>query len=229
MPSAPDFGDLYSAEGLTALNEHLQTRSYITGYHASADDASTFAYVWNTVDETQYPQVARWYNHIAALIGSGRLAKVVPAPAEDAGAEETEAPEEKKVEKSADDMLDDMFGDDDEEAEAEADRIRAQKAAEAASKKKDKPAVIAKSTVILDVKPMEDTTDLVELEKTIRQIVPEGLIWGACEKIPVAYGIKKLRILSTIVDDLVSVDDLQQSIEALEGVQSTDIYAFNKV
>lgn len=47
---------------------------------------------------------------------------------------------------------------------------------------------------------------------------------------PLAFGIKKLTILSTVVDDKVSVDDLTEKIEALEDiVQSVDIAAFNKV
>ena len=44
-----------------------------------------------------------------------------------------------------------------------------------------------------------------------------------------AFGIKKLRIICVVVDELVSTDDLQESIEALDGVQSTDIHAFNKL
>ena len=32
-----------------------------------------------------------------------------------------------------------------------------------------------------------------------------------------------------VVDELVSTDDLQEAIEALDGVQSTDIHAFNKL
>jgi len=57
----------------------------------------------------------------------------------------------------------------------------------------------------------------------------EGLVWAGSELVPVAYGVKKLRIISVIVDDLVPTEDLTDKIEALEGVQSTDIYAFNKV
>jgi len=57
----------------------------------------------------------------------------------------------------------------------------------------------------------------------------EGLVWAGSELVPVAYGVKKLRIISVIVDDLVSTDELREKIEELEGVQSTDIFAFNKV
>lgn len=37
-----------------------------------------------------------------------------------------------------------------------------------AEKKSKKPALIAKSNIILDVKPWDDETDMVELEKAVR-------------------------------------------------------------
>lgn len=50
---------------------------------------------------------------------------------------------------------------------------------------------------------------------------------------PVGYGIKKMTIMLTIVDDLVSVDDLIEdrlTAEPInEYVQSCDIVAFNKI
>jgi len=70
---------------------------------------------------------------------------------------------------------------------------------------------------------------MAELEKDVRAIAMEGLVWAGSELVPVAYGVKKLRIISVIVDDLVSTDELREKIEELEGVQSTDIFAFNKV
>ncbi|KAK9225300.1 hypothetical protein WN943_010341 [Citrus x changshan-huyou] len=51
--------------------------------------------------------------------------------------------------------------------------------------------------------------------------------------VPVGYGIKKLQIMLTIVDDLVSVDNLIEEhlmAEPInEYVQSCDIVAFNKI
>ncbi|MQK22587.1 hypothetical protein EI013_29920, partial [Escherichia coli] len=59
------------------------------------------------------------------------------------------------------------------------------------------------------------------------------LHWGASKLVPVGYGIKKLQIMLTIVDDLVSVDNLieeQLQVEPInEYVQSCDIVAFNKI
>ena len=51
--------------------------------------------------------------------------------------------------------------------------------------------------------------------------------------VPVGYGIKKLQIMLTIVDDLVSVDSLIEEHLTVEPcneyVQSCDIVAFNKI
>lgn len=55
----------------------------------------------------------------------------------------------------------------------------------------------------------------------------------AAKLVPVGYGIKKLQIMMTIVDDLVSVDSLIEDYfytePANEYIQSCDIVAFNKI
>lgn len=48
------------------------------------------------------------------------------------------------------------------------------------SKKNLEPTLIAKSNIILDVKPWDDETDMKELEKAVRQVTTDGLLWGAC-------------------------------------------------
>lgn len=59
------------------------------------------------------------------------------------------------------------------------------------------------------------------------------VIIAAAKLVPVGYGIKKLTIMMTIVDDLVSVDTIiedQLTVEPInEYVQSCDIVAFNKI
>lgn len=49
-------------------------------------------------------------------------------------------------------------------------------------KKSKKAALIAKSSVLLDVKPWDDETDMAELEKQVRTVVMDGLLWGAGER-----------------------------------------------
>jgi len=57
-----------------------------------------------------------------------------------------------------------------------------------------------------------------------------GLEWKAKEFIKVGYGVNKLRIMCNIIDELVSVDTLQEKIESFEEiVQSVVIHAFNKL
>lgn len=48
-------------------------------------------------------------------------------------------------------------------------------------KKGKKPALIAKSSIVLDVKPWDDETDMEAMEKSVRTIQCEGLLWGVCK------------------------------------------------
>ena len=41
--------------------------------------------------------------------------------------------------------------------------------------------IIAKSTIVLDVKPWDDETDLDLMEKSVRSIEADGLLWGPCK------------------------------------------------
>lgn len=76
----------------------------------------------------------------------------------------------------------DLFGSDDEE-DAEAAKVREQRLAEYAAKKSKKPQVVAKSNVILDVKPWDDETDMAELEKCVRSVQMVGLSFLSSQKI----------------------------------------------
>eukprot|EP00004_Rigifila_ramosa_P021100 TRINITY_DN5553_c0_g3_i1.p1 TRINITY_DN5553_c0_g3~~TRINITY_DN5553_c0_g3_i1.p1 ORF type:complete len:276 (-),score=91.87 TRINITY_DN5553_c0_g3_i1:40-867(-) len=142
--------------------------------------------------------------------------------------EEEEEVKPAKAAKADDDDDIDLFGsDDDDDADAkEALDAKKKEAQERAAKK----AAEGKSTIILDVKPWDDTTDMVELEKNVRSIQMEGLVWGWSKLVPVGYGIKKLQINCVVQDVLVSVDDLDEKICSFEDhVQSMDIVAFNKI
>ncbi|KAK6618229.1 hypothetical protein RUM44_002680 [Polyplax serrata] len=136
----------------------------------------------------------------------------------------------KPAPKDDDDDDVDLFGSDSEEEDAEAKKIREQRLAEYAAKKSKKPAIVAKSNIILNVKPWDDNTDMKEMEKAVRAIEMDGLVWGASKLVSVAYTIYQLQISCVVEDDKVSVDALTETIEAIEDyVQSVDIAAFNKV
>jgi len=42
-------------------------------------------------------------------------------------------------------------------------------------------ALVAKSSIVLDVKPWDDETDMAKIEECVRSIVADGLLWGACK------------------------------------------------
>jgi len=139
--------------------------------------------------------------------------------------------EQPKAEAKNDDEDIDLFGSSDEEVDEEKERIKQERLKAYADKKSKKAGPIAKSSVILDVKPWDDETDLEEMEKHVRSIEKEGLVWGGGKLIPLAYGIKKLQIICVVEDDKVSVDDLIEAITEgfADHVQSVDIVAFNKI
>ena len=54
-----------------------------------------------------------------------------------------------------------------------------------------------------DVKPWDDETDMAEMEKHVRTIEMDGLLWGQGRLQPVGYGISKLVINCVVEDDKV--------------------------
>jgi len=141
-----------------------------------------------------------------------------------------------KKEDSDDDDFD--FGDSDEEetpkGETEMQKMKRlaaeKKVADEAAKKAKKPAAVLKSNVVLDIKPWSDETDLQEMEKAVRAIVMEGLTWGNSKFVEIGFGIKKLRMSTCIIDELVGLYDLEDNIQELEDyVQSVDIVSHNKI
>ncbi|XP_055346660.1 elongation factor 1-delta-like [Paramacrobiotus metropolitanus] len=136
----------------------------------------------------------------------------------------------KETAEKKDDEDIDLFGSDEEEEDPEAVKRREERLAAYEAKKAKKPALIAKSMIILDVKPWDDETDVKEMETKVRSIQTDGLIWGTSKFVEVAYGIKKLQITCVVEDDKVGTDYLEEQITGFEDlVQSVDIVAFNKI
>lgn len=99
-----------------------------------------------------------------------------------------------------------------------------------AAKKAKKPAIIAKTSVLFDVKPWDDETNMDEMLANVKSVEMEGLVWGANKLVPIGYGINKLQVMCVVEDEKVSVDELMEKIEAFEDyVQSVDIAAMNKI
>ncbi|KAK2728013.1 elongation factor 1-beta [Artemia franciscana] len=203
--------DLKAEKGQEQLNELLANKSYLQGYEPSQEDVAAFNQL-NKAPSDKFPYLLRWYKHISSFSDAEK--KGFPGIPTSASKEED------------DDV--DLFGSDEEDEEAE--KIKAERMKAYSDKKSKKPAIVAKSSVILDIKPWDDETDMAEMEKLVRSVQMDGLVWGAAKLIPLAYGIKKLSIMCVVEDDKVSIDELQEKISEFEDfVQSVDIAAFNKV
>jgi len=224
-------GDVTSETGLASLNALLANRSYVEGYTPSQADVTVYGSLSGKVPDAKYPHARRWYTHISSYPDGERKkfpgVAVAPAPG---GVPSVAAPAAAAAKKPADDDDDiDLFGSDD-EVDEEAEKARQERLKAYAEKKAKKPALIAKSSVVLDVKPWDDETDMKEMERRVREIQMDGLLWGASKLVPLAFGIKKLQIMTTVEDDKVSIEELSEKIEAIEDyVQSVDIAAFNKI
>lgn len=231
---AVTFYDVNSAAGLKKLDDYLLTRSYITGYQASKDDLTVYAAL-SKPPSSEFVNASRWYNHIDALIrisgvsaeGSGVVVEGSAPITEEAVATPPVGDSKAAAAEEDDDDDVDLFGEETEEEKKAAEERAA--SIKASTKKKES----GKSSVLMDVKPWDDETDMKKLEEAVRSVQMEGLLWGASKLVPVGYGIKKMTIMLTIIDDLVSVDTLIEEhlmAEPInEYVQSCDIVAFNKI
>jgi len=86
----------------------------------------------------------------------------------------------------------------------------------AKSAKDSKKVVIGKSTLVFEIKPASEKTNLDMVEKEVRKITIEGLEWSsAAKKIPLAYGLFKLQMGAVIIDDLVQTDSILEQIECI--------------
>ncbi|KAK8959924.1 Elongation factor 1-beta 1 [Platanthera guangdongensis] len=228
---AISFADLHTEAGLKNLDKFLSGKTYISGDLISRDDIKVYAAVTGRPGDG-FPNASRWYGTVSSAlsvrfpgVSSGVRIEGQAAASASPSVSATEAEKEEAPPAGDDDDDLDLFGDETEDEK----KAAAEREALKPSKKKES----GKSSVLLDVKPWDDETDMGKLEAAVRSVQKEGLLWGASKLIPVGYGIKKLQIMMTIVDDLVSVDDLIEDHLTAEPcnefIQSCDIMAFNKI
>ncbi|KAH8875089.1 Elongation factor 1-beta isoform 5 [Schistosoma japonicum] len=207
----------------TILNKHLLRfvlQWLFCRFQPTQADASTYIAV-GKLPSSSFGNVGRWYRHIDSF---GAERKQFPAPGK------SDHPEAKvAVDKCASptDNEDDLFGSDDDE---EYEKLRSERQAVYEAKKANKTVPVAKSTIVLDVKPWDDETNMADIETAVRSIQADGLLWGASKLVPLAYGIKKLQIGCVVEDDKIGTDMLEEEIMKFDDlVQSVDIAAFNKL
>jgi len=227
--------DVKTPKGLSDLNKHLTDRSYIEGFSPSSADVRYFSSLTSS-DVKDKQHVARWWKHIHSFSDTERKNWREASSSSSSSAKETTNVEKKTETKEDDDDDFELFGTETPEQEAAreaeiqriADETAKAKEAKRIAEGKEKP--VQKSAVVLDVKVWEEGTDMKVLEDFVRSIKLEGLEWKASKLVKVAYGIFKLQISCHIVDEKVSMDEVQEMIQENEDlVQSTDVVSFTKL
>ncbi|KAM1145313.1 hypothetical protein ACFX19_037984 [Malus domestica] len=189
---AVTFFGLNSAAGLKKLDDYLLDRSYITGSQASKDDLTVHAAL-SKPPSPEFVNVSRWYNHIAALFSAvfGEGSGVI---IETGDAASTYTPPVAET-KAADDV--DLFGEefvDVDLEETKGEKKVAEERVAAFVKAYTEKKEYGKSSVLLDVKPWDDETDIKLnilqklLEEAVRSVDMEGLHWGTSKLVDVGYG-----------------------------------------
>ncbi|KAK4421738.1 Elongation factor 1-beta 1 [Sesamum alatum] len=216
------FSDLHTESGLKALDKFLSGKSYISGSQLTKDDVKVYVAILVQPSGNLYPNASEWYEAVSTKLAPNFSGKAVGVRiGGQAAPVEAVAP----AANDNDDDLD-LFGD---ETEEDKKAVEQREAAKASTKKKESGI----SSVLMDVKPWDDETDMKKLEEAVCSVEMPGLLLGASKLITIGYGIKKLQIMLTIVDDLVSVDTLIEEYLTVEPrneyIQSCDIVAFNKI
>jgi len=224
-------------DALKTLNAHLADNHFLVGDNLTIADivaAGTLILGFQTVLDAAFrksmPDVSEWFERVVGLpsfvrrCGYMRMTKkAVKAFNPNATPEELAADVEEPAAEE-DDL--DLFGDDEPAPVVEmsagkkkAMEMKAKAKADAEKKKAKKP-VIAKSSVMFAVNPIDDETDLDVLAKRIwESITMDGLVWGLdMKKEPVAFGIFKLIVCCVVEDEKVSVDDVEEKITEMDDM-----------
>merc|ERR1712117_1007191 len=220
------FGDVSTAAGVKALNDFLAERAYVEGFVPSQVDVAVFEAMGGKAPGADMAHALRWYNQIKSY--SGAESKKFPGVKD--ASKYMAAGRAAPAGGDDDDDDVDLFGSSDEEESEEKKRITEERLKAYHEKKSKKPALIAKTSVLLDCKPWDDETDMDAMLKSVKTIEMDGLLWGASKLVPVGYGISKLQVMCVVEDAKVSIDELQEKICEFEDfVQSVDIAAMNKI
>ena len=120
----------------------------------SQADVATFKAFHHPPDAEKYPNLARWYKHIASFEPEFSSLPGDPSKSYTAYGPEVPAenPKDKPAAKDDDDDMD-LFGSDSEEEDSEVKKQREANLAAYKKKKESKPKAVAKSLVSLEVKP----------------------------------------------------------------------------
>ena len=88
---------------------------------------------------------------------------------------------------------------------------------------------MARVIITIRVMPEGVDVDLDDLLERIRKKVPEGTDVRANEVVPVAFGLKALRINLARDESLGGTDDIEEALGNLEGVAQVEVETVSRI
>ena len=88
---------------------------------------------------------------------------------------------------------------------------------------------MARVIITIRVMPEGVEVDLDDLLERIRKNVPEGTDVRANEVVPVAFGLKALRINLARDESLGGTDDIEEALGNLEGVAQVEVETVSRI
>ena len=82
---------------------------------------------------------------------------------------------------------------------------------------------MARVVITLKIMPEGVEVDLEELLARIKDVVPEGTDVRANEIVPVAFGLKAIRMNVAREESMGGTDDIEEAISALDGVSQVEV------
>ena len=88
---------------------------------------------------------------------------------------------------------------------------------------------MARVIITIRVMPSDVDVDLDNLLERIRKNVPDGTDVRANEVVPVAFGLKALRINLARDESLGGTDDIEEALGNLEGVAQVEVETVSRI
>ena len=168
---------LLSMASVKEINGRLNNQPFLCGYTPSKEDANAFNDLFG-----DNAAVIQWMARMASYYQKERdslLHGDAPKATAPAAAATSSAPKAQAAPAKAEEDID-LFGEETEEDKA---ALASKKAADA-EKKKAKPAAVAKSSIVMDIKPWDDETNLKEFVEKLKAVQKDVSRLGSAQVCP---------------------------------------------
>jgi elongation factor 1-beta len=88
---------------------------------------------------------------------------------------------------------------------------------------------MARVVITLKIMPEDVEVDLEGLFQKIKEVIPEGTDVRAHEIVPIAFGLKAIRMNVAREEAMGGTDDIEAAISALEGVSQVEVEMLSRM